>query len=171
MLSKCTGRNNTAAGNKALEAVPHATIMSSQPPPVAEEKAESKPNGKRKALVGRYLLGRELGRGVFGVVHAATDVQTMERVALKLIPKVSTPSVPVDFAAVRIEIRLLMSMRHANIVRGIRCGKSDPRYIALAMELVRGAELYDVLVGATCMNELEAHHIFKQIVLAVEYLQ
>jgi len=67
------------------------------------------------ALRGRYLLGRELGRGGMGIVYLARDVALDRPVALKLLPShlASDPALRARFLQ---EARTAARLSHPNIV-------------------------------------------------------
>lgn len=67
------------------------------------------------SLLRPYRLGKELGRGGFGVVFEALHSQTGESVAIK---RISLSNVgPAELADIQGEIELLKQLSHPNIVR------------------------------------------------------
>ena len=67
------------------------------------------------AVVGRYSLERELGRGGMGIVYLARDVALERPVAIKLLPPAvaAHPGVREGFQR---EARLAAGLSHPNIV-------------------------------------------------------
>ena len=91
-------------------------------------------------------LGRELGRGEFGVTRLATDRATRERLACKSIPKRRLRTA-VDVADVRREVAIMASLPdHPALVR-LRAAYEDAEAVHLVMELCDGGELFDRIVA------------------------
>jgi len=94
----------------------------------------------------KYHLGRELGRGEFGVTRLATDRATRERLACKSIPKRRLRTA-VDVADVRREVAIMASLPdHPALVR-LRAAYEDAEAVHLVMELCDGGELFDRIVA------------------------
>ncbi len=92
--------------------------------------------------VGDYQIADTLGRGGMGAVYRATHREYGE-VALKLLPAFTVAD-PVAASRFRQEARVLASLRHPALCRLVDAFVSDG-FAALAMELVEGVELADVL--------------------------
>ncbi|XP_040377649.1 calcium-dependent protein kinase 9 [Oryza brachyantha] len=104
------------------------------------------PHHPRLRVTDKYLLGRELGRGEFGVTHLATDRATRERLACKSIPKRRLRTA-VDVADVRREVAIMASLpEHPALVR-LRAAYEDAEAVHLVMELCDGGELFDRIVA------------------------
>jgi calcium-dependent protein kinase len=104
------------------------------------------PHHPRLRVTDKYQLGRELGRGEFGVTHLATDRATRERLACKSIPKRRLRTA-VDVADVRREVAIMASLPdHPALVR-LRAAYEDADAVHLVMELCDGGELFDRIVA------------------------
>ncbi|MEM6990565.1 MAG: protein kinase [Myxococcota bacterium] len=92
--------------------------------------------------IGRYRVGREIGRGGMGVVLEGHDPKLDRAVAIKMV----TPHIDDSMAAERTRQRLLSEARalaqltHPNIVQIFDVGRSGP-LVWMAMELVEGQTL------------------------------
>lgn len=91
-------------------------------------------------LLGRYILGRELGRGGFGVVYSGTDTKLDRKVAIKLLHP--------TFAKVEHyrklferEARAASQVNHEHVVGILTTGLTDHETPFLVMELVAGEPL------------------------------
>ena len=104
------------------------------------------PHHPQLRVTDKYHLGRELGRGEFGVTRLATDRATRERLACKSIPKRRLRTA-VDVADVRREVAIMASLPdHPALVR-LRAAYEDADAVHLVMELCDGGELFDRIVA------------------------
>ena len=97
-----------------------------------------------------YRIDRLIGEGGMGVVYEATQLSLDRKVALKLL----TAELSADAGfreRFRHEARIQGAMDHPNIVTVHEAGESDYG-LFIAMELIRGATLKDLIVG----RELDA---------------
>ncbi len=109
---------------------------------------------------GRYRVLHELGRGGFGAVYAAEHTGTGQEIALKVM---LVGGADADRAAVRRfykEAQVTARLRHPNTVRVFDVAQTDEGALYIAMELLNGPTLEDVLrdLGAqgTAMTERQA---------------
>jgi Protein kinase domain len=97
-----------------------------------------------------YRIDRLIGEGGMGVVYEATQLSLDRKVALKLLS--GELSADAGFRErFRHEARIQGAMDHPNIVTVHEAGESDYG-LFIAMELIRGATLKDLIVG----RELDA---------------
>jgi hypothetical protein len=121
--------------------------------------------GEGQVLAGRFRIVRRLGRGSFGAVYEAEDLQLQEHVALKLLrPEVR--AVPSLLKHLHHEIVVGRRISHPNVCRIFDLGTyGDTHFIS--MELVRGESLDQVLArGAPPRSTTVA--ILRQIAGALE---
>ncbi len=94
---------------------------------------------------GRYRIGTLIGQGGFGAVYKATALATDQDVAIKLL------AVPLDsgdsdtilrFFA---EAQVTASLKHPNTIRVFDFGQTEGGALYIAMELLRGQTLNDLL--------------------------
>ncbi|KAL5708218.1 non-specific serine/threonine protein kinase [Ranunculus cassubicifolius] len=161
-----------------------------KPPQVAsEEKREKKPkkpnpfstdygtgNGSKlcvlKEPTGReigltYDLGRELGRGEFGVTYLCTDKNTREVFACKSISKKKLRT-SIDIEDVRREVEIMKHLpKHPNIVT-LKDTYEDDVAVHIVMELCEGGELFDRIVARGHYTEKAAAYVTKTIVEVVQ---
>jgi serine/threonine protein kinase len=89
--------------------------------------------------LGRYQVGRLLGRGFHGAVFRSRDVRESHDVALKVID----PAFPGNDMEAQSFIRAmkpLLKLRHVNVAALLSAGKSGP-YCWMALEYVEGESL------------------------------
>lgn len=91
----------------------------------------------------RYEIGPEIGKGAFGVVYVAREPQSNVPAAIKVLNR-QARTIPELFQRFQREARILRAIDHRNIVSLYDCDlEGDPPWIA--MELVRGADLLEVI--------------------------
>ena len=115
----------------------------------------------------RYNLGRELGRGEFGVTYLCTDMESGERFACKSILKKKLRT-SIDIEDVRREVEIMKHLpKHLNIV-AIRDTYEDNNAVHIVMELCEGGELFDRIVARGHYTERAAAATMRTIVEVVQ---
>ncbi|XP_058738253.1 calcium-dependent protein kinase 32-like [Vicia villosa] len=123
------------------------------------------PTGRE--IEARYELGRELGRGEFGVTYLCTDKETGEELACKSISKKKLRTA-IDIEDVRREVEIMKHMPpHGNIVT-LKDTYEDDNAVHLVMELCEGGELFDRIVARGHYTERAAAAVTKTIVEVVQ---
>ena len=113
---------------------------------------------------GKYRVNRLMGEGGFGRVYDTFDIKLERPVALKVLrPETSTPIVIDRFLR---EVKLAKRIEHANVVRVYDYGECD-EMLYMAMELVKGQELRDVLHFEHTLPPARAVRITLQILDAL----
>ncbi|XP_061355055.1 CBL-interacting serine/threonine-protein kinase 6-like isoform X1 [Gastrolobium bilobum] len=117
-------------------------------------------------LHGKYELGRVLGHGTFAKVYHAKNLQTGKSVAMKVVGKEKVIEVGMVEQMKR-EISAMNMVKHPNIVQlhEVMASKSK---IYIAMELVRGGELFDMIAKGR-LREDKARVYFQQLISAVDF--
>ncbi|KAL2940821.1 Calcium-dependent protein kinase 8 [Bienertia sinuspersici] len=114
-----------------------------------------------------YELGRELGRGEFGITYLATDLNDGEKFACKSILKKKLRT-NVDIDDVRREVEIMKVLpKHPNIVT-LRDTYEDDNAVHIVMELCEGGELFDRIVARGHYTERAAANVTKTIVEVVQ---
>ncbi len=129
---------------------------------------ETKPTKKESKNIGSYILGKDLGEGTFGKVKLATNVQTNEKVAIKILDKSRIESSE-DIKRLEREICILKKIRHKNIIQLYEIMESR-KNLYLVMEYCEGKELFDYIVLKSRLSEMEACKLYQEIIDGVEYL-
>jgi hypothetical protein len=91
--------------------------------------------GRPDIALGRYRLGRLLGRGATSAVYMAEDIHSGRTVAVKTIP-----ASPELLSRIEVEIRAAQRLEHPNIVRLLDWGRGS-ELVYLVWELVDGPSL------------------------------
>ncbi|KAL9260502.1 Calcium-dependent protein kinase 8-like protein [Drosera capensis] len=139
---------------------------------IQESSASSKQLHVLKHPTGRdinalYDLGRELGKGEFGITYLATELTTGERHACKSISKMKLRT-DVDIEDVRREVEIMKHLpKHPNIVT-LKDTYEDDEAVHIVMELCEGGELFDRIVARGHYTERAAAAVMKTIVEVVQ---
>lgn len=120
-----------------------------------------------KDISEKYQLGRELGRGEFGVTYLCTDLDSGEKFACKSISKKKLRT-SVDIEDVRREVEIMKHMpKHPNIV-SLKDTYEDDNAVNIIMELCEGGELFDRIVARGHYTERAAAAVMRTIVEVVQ---
>lgn len=125
------------------------------------------PNPNEGNIHEKYKLGRELGRGEFGITHQCFDVDSGEEYACKIIAKQNLRT-EIDRDDVKREVEIMRRLpRHHNIVT-FKEAYEDKEAIYLVMELCGGGELFDRIVARGHYTERAAAKVTKTILQIVK---
>ncbi len=97
-----------------------------------------------KTILGRYKVTELVGHGGMGEVYRATQLSTLQEVALKVI-KADLAGDPDSIRRFFREARSSGSINHPNVVRVWEFGQLEDFRLFLAMEFLQGKSLADVL--------------------------
>ena len=122
--------DDDAASSHLIGAPP---FRASMPPPA--------PRGA-PAVIGRYRVIRELGKGGFGRVYLARDDQLARHVAVK-VPNPERVAHPEDIEAYLAEARTLASLDHPHIVPVYDVGRTDDGLCYVVSKYIEGTDLYE----------------------------
>ncbi|PON97582.1 Serine/threonine protein kinase [Trema orientale] len=113
-----------------------------------------------------YNIGKELGRGQFGVTHLCTHKITGEQFACKTIAKRKLVNKE-DIEDVRREVQIMHHLTgQLNIVE-LKGAYEDKHSVHLVMELCAGGELFDRIIAKGHYTERAAASLLRTIVQIV----
>lgn len=114
-----------------------------------------------------YVIGKELGRGRFSVVCECVHKETKKHCAVKIIDKATIE--PEEKSLLRTEIAVLKLVNHPNIIKleGLYESKN---HLYIVMEMLKGGELFERIVGRPRFSELEAARLLRPLLESVAYL-
>jgi serine/threonine-protein kinase len=112
-----------------------------------------------KEINGRYDLESLLGFGGMGAVYQALQRNMERRVALKLIPQGD----PKTAARFKREALTISKLQHPNTVTVFDYGQTDDGMLFLAMEMLSGRTLGDVIKNEAPLDPKRAVHIASQV--------
>ncbi|KAH6764585.1 calcium-dependent protein kinase 21 [Perilla frutescens var. frutescens] len=119
-------------------------------------------------LKSKYSVGKELGRGQFGVTYACTEIATGHNYACKSILKRKLVSKN-DKDDMKREVHIMQHLSgQLNIVE-FKGAFEDRQTVHLIMELCRGGELFDSIIAQGHYSERAAADLCRQIVNVVHH--
>ena len=107
-----------------------------------------------------------LGQGSYSVVKLGTRLLDNRKVAVKVISRDKLSEA--DENSVRFEARLLLSLKHPNIVQAFDFYEENNSFFMI-LEYLEGGELFDRLIEKTVYNESEARDLYRSLLTAVQY--
>jgi calcium-dependent protein kinase len=110
-----------------------------------------------------YTIGKELGRGQFGVTSLCTHKATGERFACKTISKRKL-STKEDIEDVRREVQIMYHLSGQPGVVELKGAYEDKSSVHLVMELCAGGELFDRIIAKGHYTERAAASLLRTIV-------
>ncbi|KAG8637464.1 hypothetical protein MANES_15G124575v8 [Manihot esculenta] len=120
-----------------------------------------------RTRVGKYELGRTLGEGTFAKVKFATNTETGENVAIKILDKENVLKHKM-IVQIKHEISTMQLIRHPNVIRMYEVMACKTK-IYIVLEFVTGGELFDKIASRGRLKEDEARKYFQQLINAVDY--
>ncbi|KAL1537332.1 Calcium-dependent protein kinase 15 [Salvia divinorum] len=116
----------------------------------------------------KYSIGKELGRGQFGVTYACTDTATGRQYACKSILKRKLVSKS-DREDMKREVHIMQHLSGQPNIVEFRGAYEDRQSVHLVMELCGGGELFDRIIAKGHYSEKDASDLCRQIVNVVDH--
>ena len=113
-----------------------------------------------------YTIGKELGRGQFGVTHLCTNKATGEQLACKTIAKRKLVNKE-DIEDVRREVQIMHHLTGQPNIVELKGAYEDKHSVHLVMELCAGGELFDRIIAKGHYTERAAASLLRTIVQIV----
>lgn len=113
-----------------------------------------------------YSLGKELGRGQFGVTYLCTEIATGRQYACKSISKRKLTS-KADKEDIRREIQIMQHLSGQPNIVEFRGAYEDKSNVHVVMELCAGGELFDRIIAKGHYTERAAATICRAVVNVV----
>ncbi|CEM13189.1 unnamed protein product [Vitrella brassicaformis CCMP3155] len=122
---------------------------------------------KQKSIDQMYQVMEQIGQGKFSTVYRGVSRRTGAEYAIKIIDK--TKISPSERELLRSEMAIMRLLRHPHVIH-LQEILDTKGFLYLVMELVRGGELYDLLVTLGRLPELQVNRIVRQLLSTVVYL-
>ncbi|XP_019191370.1 PREDICTED: CBL-interacting serine/threonine-protein kinase 9 isoform X4 [Ipomoea nil] len=120
-----------------------------------------------RTRVGKYELGNTLGEGSFAKVKYATNLDSGESVAIKIIDRDRILRHKM-VEGIKREISTMKLIKHPNVLRIFEVLASKTK-IYIVLEYANGGELFDKIARHGRLKEDEARGYFQQLINAVDY--
>nr|GMD14618.1 calcium-dependent protein kinase 17-like [Ipomoea batatas] len=164
--SKKNNNNNGCSDGSSAATTPPKTAT---PPSTS-----SGSGGKIGQVLGRpmedvrttYSIGKELGRGQFGVTHLCTHKKSGEQFACKTIAKRKLVNKE-DIEDVRREVQIMHHLSGQQNIVELKGAYEDKHSVHLVLELCAGGELFDRIISKGHYTERAAASLLRTIVQTV----
>jgi calcium-dependent protein kinase len=160
-------QNDNANGDSSATTPPPASKPASQSckpsKPAAMGPVLGRPMEDVKAT---YSIGKELGRGQFGVTHLCTHKATGKQYACKTIAKRKLVNKE-DIEDVRREVQIMHHLTGQPNIVELLGAYEDKQSVHLVMELCAGGELFDRIIAKGHYTERAAASLLRTIVQIV----
>ena len=171
-MGNCCGRdtgNNNGEPTYENGVSAEASVKASRHPPASPPPATKQ--GPIGPVLGRpmedikssYTLGKELGRGQFGVTHLCTQKATGLQFACKTIAKRKLVNKE-DIEDVRREVQIMHHLTGQPNIVELKGAYEDKHSVHLVMELCAGGELFDRIIAKGHYSERAAASLLRTIV-------
>ncbi|XP_076922947.1 calcium-dependent protein kinase 19-like isoform X2 [Bidens hawaiensis] len=178
-MGLCSSKSNSGGVNpnahKARFDEPNIIYTKSSPPEARAARMPPSPKrAKTDTILGKpfddvkqyYTMGKELGRGQFGVTYLCIEKLTGQKYACKSISKKKLVTKS-DKDDMRKEVHIMQHLSgHANIVE-FKGAYEDKQSVHLVMEVCEGGELFDRIIAKGHYSERAAAAICRSIVNVV----
>ncbi|EPS59225.1 calcium-dependent protein kinase 1, partial [Genlisea aurea] len=142
------------------------------PPPPQPEAQRPEPNnifGKPfENIKSKYAVGRELGRGQFGVTYLCTEIASGQQYACKSILKRKLVTKN-DKDDMKREVHIMEHLSGQPNIVAFKGVYEDRQSVHVVMELCRGGELFDSIIAHGHYSERAAADLCRQIVNVVHH--
>ncbi|XP_075259066.1 uncharacterized protein LOC142350926 isoform X3 [Convolutriloba macropyga] len=133
------------------------------------ERSSTRTSGASRShenIIGKYKLGKTIGKGNFAKVKLAKHLPSDKDVAVKIVDKHKLNAS--SLTKLHREVKIMKMVEHPNIVKLYEVIE-EKNFMYLIMEYASGGEVFDYLVAHGRMKEKEARVKFRQIVSAIQY--
>lgn len=146
------------------------------PPPSAPKPQEAVQRLEPNNILGKpfedlksmYSMGKELGRGQFGVTYMCTEISTGQNYACKSILKRKLVSKN-DKEDMKREVHIMQHLSGQHNIVEFKGAFEDRQTVHLIMEVCRGGELFDSIIAQGHYSEKAASDLCRQIVNVVHH--
>ncbi|CAI9087189.1 OLC1v1021203C2 [Oldenlandia corymbosa var. corymbosa] len=153
---------------------PHTHRPNPNPVPGAANSNAAFSNNYSNTILGKpfedvrahYTLGKELGKGQFGVTYLCTENSTGHKYACKSILKRKLVSKN-DKEDMKREIQIMQHLSGQPNIVEFKGAYEDRQSVHIVMELCAGGELFDRIVSRGHYSERDAANITRQVVNVV----
>jgi serine/threonine protein kinase len=117
--------------------------------------------------IGKYELGKTLGKGTFSKVKYGLNTENNQAFAIKIIDKSQLAKEHMEEQLKR-EIAIMKHLKHDHIVQ-MKEVLQTAKHIYIVLDLITGGELFDRIVAAKRFDENTGRKYFQQLINAIYY--
>jgi serine/threonine protein kinase len=117
--------------------------------------------------IGKYTINRLIGEGGMASVFEGVHESLGTKAAIKILNPTLSSNKQIR-ERFKNEARIMASLDHPNITRVLDFEENDS-YLAIAMELLSGEDLSNLIKSQGKLSEKEIIHVFEQTLSAFEY--
>lgn len=121
-----------------------------------------------KSELDKFEFKNTIGQGNFGKVKLAVYLPTNEKVAIKILNKITIESKN-EMHLVKRELNIIKNFYHINVIKVNQIIEDDINYYII-MEYCEHGELFDYIVNNKRLSEEESSVFFHQLINGVEYI-
>ncbi|KAK4763071.1 hypothetical protein SAY86_008839 [Trapa natans] len=163
--------NPASSANESGDATTSDKGSAPQPAGAGSKTTEDAPLGpvlgrSMEDIKATYTMGKELGRGQFGVTHLCTHNATGETFACKTIAKRKLGNKE-DMEDLRREVQIMHHLAGQPNIVELKGAYEDKHSVHLVMELCAGGELFDRIIAKGHYTERAAASLLRTIVQIV----
>jgi serine/threonine-protein kinase len=163
--AECGAELGTARSSRSVSA-PASEPVTTKPPPTGQSPVAEPAPAAERVLQNRYRIEEQLGRGGFGAVYRAWDINLSRLCAVKE-NLIITPEAQRQFTR---EATLLANLAHPNLPRVIDHFIVPGEGQYLVMDFVEGQDLISILTQKEIIPVDQAIDWVTQVCNALEYL-
>ena len=116
----------------------------------------------------KYETKETIGNGTFSIVKLGIDLETNEKVAIKILEKKKIINSD-DIERVEREIKILQNFNNLNIIKIFDIFQTEENHYFI-MEYCENGELFNYIVEKQKLNEKEASYFYYQLINGLEYI-
>ena len=123
---------------------------------------------KINPILSNYKIEKVLGKGTFSTVKLAINIETGEKLAIKILEKNKIRNKR-DIKRIEREISMVKNINHINIVKVFEIKEDEQKYYII-MEYCENGELFNMILEKRNLKEEEAAYYYFQIINGLEYI-
>ena len=124
---------------------------------------------KIRKIEDRYVFGKTLGQGAFGLVRLCQHKDSAQTFAIKIMARKAVEKQEVYIQLLQNELSILGEKSHPNIIRIVDLIEDADNYYIVS-EVVKGGELFTRLTHVNNFREWQAADIIHQVMRGLNYM-
>ena len=120
-------------------------------------------------MINDFKFIKTIGEGTFGKVKSAIEINTGQKVSIKILNKNMIKGKE-NIEQINREIKILKTLNHPNLIKLFQIIEDNSHYYIIT-EYVNGGELFNLIVKNKYLSENLASIFFIQLIYALEFLK